>query len=286
VLQFTLSYDGGLADNNAVDLYDGARALAGFQRSLALVTHLALNGEIITQAPSLAGAQIISHAPEEGSWKVVATVVAGVFAVTSVGKDSPMGQLVTSIYDYVLYETMGFHVDYSKTLQQQIAEHEREKKITREKLDSLMEKTESSIADMHRPIVASKTATGGHVSATRDHVPPQPLGPEMSDLTYEYIVQSVRSEEELDIVGVVSSYNINTFKGRIFVFEEQRPIPFELLLDARTRRNVNLITESLRRNADNQQDPSAAIILRAHRVETRNGRLKTLLVTEVSQARG
>jgi len=43
-----LSYSGALANNNAIDMYDAARGLAGFHRSLALTTHLMLNGEIIT----------------------------------------------------------------------------------------------------------------------------------------------------------------------------------------------------------------------------------------------
>ena len=156
-MQFTLQFDGALADRNALDFYDAARAISGFQRTLALVTHLALNGEVIVQAPSLKGAEIIVHPPEEGSWKIAATIIGGAFAIGAVGKDSPIGHVVTSIYDYVLYETMGFHVDYDKTLQSLY----NEKVINEEKLDSLTEKAEPSIVEMHRPIVASKTAKSG-----------------------------------------------------------------------------------------------------------------------------
>ncbi len=73
-IQFTLSYTGKNADENEIDLYDISQALIGFQRSLALTTHLILNGEIITQAPSLKNAKIFSTPPEEGSWKIVAGI--------------------------------------------------------------------------------------------------------------------------------------------------------------------------------------------------------------------
>lgn len=48
-----LKFEGNLSDNHVLDFYDAARAMMGFQRSLALTTHLVVNGEIITQAPSL-----------------------------------------------------------------------------------------------------------------------------------------------------------------------------------------------------------------------------------------
>ncbi|GEM_PF-3603819 len=60
-LEITLSFDGASADDNVLDLYDGAQALVGFQRSLAITTHLIVNGEVITQAPSLKNAQILSY---------------------------------------------------------------------------------------------------------------------------------------------------------------------------------------------------------------------------------
>src|SRR3546814_19097290 len=38
--------------------------------------------------------------------------------------------------------------------------------------------------------------------------------------------------------GIVSSFNLNTFKGRIFSLEDQRPIPFEIMADRREGRIV------------------------------------------------
>ena len=74
-VDFSLSYEGGLADDGMVDLYDIGQALIGFQRSLAITTHLVLNDEVITQAPALKGAKIFTHPSEEGSWRIVATII-------------------------------------------------------------------------------------------------------------------------------------------------------------------------------------------------------------------
>jgi len=279
--EIELCYTGGLADRHALDFYDASRALAGFQRSLALVTHLVVNGEIITQAPSLRNAQIIIEAPEEGSWRTRALIVFGAaWAALSAGADSPAGQVITSIYDYILNETMGFHVDYDKTLQQQYREHLQQKGITREKLDSLMEKTESSISEMHRPIRASETAKYARVIERRGGRSPRELGPIMSYITADYIATTVRSEDSERLTGVVSSYNINTFKGRLFSYEHNRPIAFELMEQARRPATIGLITRSLQLNSAKRDDPRAVIDVSAHKLESSTGRLKSLHVTE------
>jgi hypothetical protein len=58
-MEFELVFKGGRADEGIIEFYDVARALTGFQRSLALTTHLVLNGEVITQAPSAQGFELL-----------------------------------------------------------------------------------------------------------------------------------------------------------------------------------------------------------------------------------
>jgi hypothetical protein len=120
--QFSISYEGKLADDHELDFYDAAQALVRFQRSLALTMHLALNGEIITQAPALKGAHINIVPPEEGSWKTTATVLCaimgGIYKAGTAPQNTPIGNLSRSIYDYVISETVGVHVDYNSTIGQ------------------------------------------------------------------------------------------------------------------------------------------------------------------------
>jgi hypothetical protein len=65
-LEVTLRFRGQTSDQHAIDLYDVSQALIGFERSLALTTHLILNDEIITQAPALKGAKyLLVHRKQE-----------------------------------------------------------------------------------------------------------------------------------------------------------------------------------------------------------------------------
>src|SRR3954454_24922820 len=104
-LTFTIAYSGNVADQNQIDFYDIAQALVGFQRTIALTTHLVLNEEIIVQAPSLRGAHILTFPSEEGSWKTTAAVVGSILTSTyflgTAPHDTPIGNIISSAYDYL-----------------------------------------------------------------------------------------------------------------------------------------------------------------------------------------
>lgn len=279
-LEFELIYTGADADTGLIDFYDASRALVGFQRSLALTTHLVINNEIITQAPHVSGFKILAPPFEDGSWRSRAVIIfTTAVALTSAGRDSPLGQVITSVYDAVLSNTMGFHVDYDKTLQEQYYENLKGEQITPEKIDSLCEKVEANIADMHRPLIVSKTAKKANVLAGDEGR--RKLGPDFSLATYEYVKQTVRSKDNGLISGYVSSYNINTFTGRLYCDAESRPIPFELDEEARTQPIIGAITRSQHFNGQLRFDPRALVHLHADKLLSSTGRVKRYLVTGV-----
>jgi hypothetical protein len=284
VIKITISFRGEIADRNEIDFYDVSQALVGFQRSLALTTHLILNDEIITQAPSLKGAEIIALPPEEGSWKFAALIVGGIFAAGSVSKDSVIGHLIASGYDYVIKETLGFHVDFNKSLLKQYEEMKNEelKKLSQQRFDSLIEKCEPAIRQMHRPIVESKTAAAAELTSSI-HGSDRKIGPDFNESTFDYVNYSALSDDEFDLAGNVSSYNINTYKGRMFVISEGRPIPFLLGDSARNRGSVGAIIRSLQANAESrlQNDSAGEVRFKAFKVSSRGGRLKSYLITRI-----
>jgi hypothetical protein len=250
-IEITLSFSGRDADKNEINFYDVSQALIGFERSLALTTHLIVNGEIITQAPALKGAAIVAFPPVDGSWKLSAAILvtaAGLYHLGTAPKDTPIGHLIRSGYDYVISEALGFHVDYDKSLGQQYEEYKKAKQPIKElspsRFDSLIEKCENSIREMHRPLVKSRTAEEGHLTA-RISDDLMPLGPPLTRETYEYIAFTERSHDPSYYVGRVTSYNVNTFKGRIYIAQERRPIPFELGDTARGFDAISAITASL-----------------------------------------
>lgn len=288
-VQFTIEFTGSDADAHAIDMYDVSQALISFQRSLALTTHLVLNDEIITQAPSLKGARIYSYPPEPGSWKTTAVIAAigtGIYNLGTLENNSPLGHLVFSLYDYVISESLGVHVDYDKSLGQLYEESKKKKQdlpiIRESQADSLIEKCSTAIREIHRPIYKSSTATTGRIIGNFSGQP-QPLSTNFTLESYDYIHETRLGDKPEIIEGRITSYNTNTYKGRIYVPQFARPVSFELAQNARSAQSADLITTSLRRTALRQPKEDGSTIHAIALLNTsRSGRLKSLTITRLS----
>lgn len=286
-----LKFVGELADGHAIDFYDSAQALVGFQRSLAITTHLIVNGEIITQAPSLKNARIVSYPAEAGSWKTTAVVMTGIiggaFTLGTAPRDTPLGHLVSSAYDYVVSETLGFHVDYEKTLGQSLEKFRRNNPeapqgaLRETQFDSVIEKCENAIRDMHRPIVFSETAEAARLSLLEGGTE-IPIGPALTRETYEYIAHTHQTDLPEVFEGWVSSYYMNTYKGRVYIGNMGRPVPFTLAEEMRGNLKVGLITTSLSTNAQERLHDGGKRYFVGFRNQTTTGRLKSIYVVDVS----
>lgn len=288
-VEFTLSFGGALADSRLIDMYDVSQALIGFQRSLALTTHLIINEQIITQAPALKGASVLALPPEDGSWKFTAIVFAGLTGAYQLGtapNNTPLGHLIFSAYDYVVKESLGFHVDYNKSLGQLYEENiEKEAevpKIKEHQVDSLIEKCTTAITEIHRPIFKTKSAVNAKIVGNWGQGSTIVGGP-MSIETYQYIHEVFVAEEPEVIAGRVSSYNSNTFKGRIYVAQEGRPVAFELSEECRANYPVQLIVASLSVNAVKDYESEwSTVFCKVFRNTSRSGHLKSFSIIEVS----
>lgn len=289
-VRFSFSFSGGAADEHALDLYDAAQALLGFQRSLALTTHLVLNGTVITKTPFLKGAKIYGLPPEAGSWRVQAMIVIGATGLYNLGtaqSNSPLGHIMYSLYDYVISESLGVHVDYNKSLGVLYEEAQKKKlaikPVTQSQADSLIEKCETAVREMHRPIYMSQTANSANITCELDHHH-NPLHTTLNLGTYDFMHETRLSEMPERVQGRISSYNANTFKGRIYVPEFGRPISFELAPKARTQAAVRIITTSLHNNAVNQGGLVGSVVsATVFRNTSKTGHLKRLTVVEISK---
>lgn len=290
-LELELSFSGNDTNEGIIDFYDISQALIGFQRSLALTTHLVLNGEVITQAPSLKGARIYASIPEEGSWKIPAYIVAGAAGVYGLGtapNDSPIGHLVFSMYDYAVSHSLGVHVDYDKSLGQLYEEANAKnlkiKPVTESQADSLIEKCSTAFREMHRPIYKTETASLASITGYTNQVP-IPLHAQLSLETYQFISETYDSPGVEKIDGRISSYNSNTYKGRIFVPTIGRPIAFEINPPARNTETARIITTSLHLNATRQgREVGAVISMLVIRRTSKTGQLKSFMATRISKA--
>jgi hypothetical protein len=284
----TLTYTGREADESQIDLYDAGHALVGLHRSLALTAHLIINNEIITQATSLKGVRIVSAPPQEGSWKTVALILGAIYAGGSVTKDSPVGNLVSSAYDYVIHETLGFHVDYNKTLGKQYEKyqetHPKIKRLPEYRFHSLCEKCESAIRDMHRPLYFSRTAELGKIlsnAGPREKA----LGVDMNEETAEYLYTTVIRSGAEEYIGEVYAYHTATYKDRIYVRSVNRIIGFVLDESCRPPDDLFTITNSLTANAKRNGEhfnQYSFIKFIALTFKSKSGRLKSFRITSVA----
>jgi len=63
-----ISYEGGLADENALPGYDGVTSIDGITRAIHIATHAYMNAEVVTRAPALKNASIILKPARQGSF--------------------------------------------------------------------------------------------------------------------------------------------------------------------------------------------------------------------------
>jgi len=287
--KFTLSYSGEESDDSLIDLYDVAQALVGFQRSLALTAHLVINGEIITQSPSLKGARIFTLPPEEGSWKITTIVLAAGTVLYSIGtaqNNSPIGHLVYSLYDYIVSESLGVHVDYNKSLGKLYEEAKKQelpvKPVKQYQADSLLEKCHTAIQEMHRPIYKTQTAAEAEITANVDGND-SPLKTTLTQETYDFIHETRTADSPETFKGRVTSYNTNTFKGRIYIPMFGKPVSFQLGPNVRTQKTARLITTSLGHTAvRSDAEIGSEVYFVAFRNTSKTGHLKWLSVIQVS----
>lgn len=288
---FELVYNGKLTDQNKIHFYDVAQALVGFERTIALTTHLLMHGEVLTQSPSTTGFQLLALPAEPGSWKwpIGLALASAIHAFGTAPPDTTFGWLAKSAVEYVIQETLGFSPDFGRTLGPQIEEAQKtsknvSKNLSIERFDSLMEKTESGVRALHRPIVASESASVAQFAWKTD------LRTVMLDVyadsrTYEFVDRLITSEDFSEYRGVISSYNSNTYKGRIYIPEMQRTVPFELSDNLRNEKEISQVTSSLVENATARARGSMSqryISVKALRNETNSGRLKSILVVEIN----
>lgn len=283
---FTIQFTGNESDSHLIDFYDVARALEGFQRSLALTTHLVINGEIITQAPALKGARILAMPPEYGSWKTTAVVLAGIYSATTAPKDTPLGHVVHSVYDLLVSESLGFHIDYEKSLGQLYKEHKKSKiespRVEQHQIDSLIDKCASSISEIHRPIYKNQTALQADIFSSVG-TQTRPVGTSFTFETFQYMNEEFTEEAPEIIEGKVSSYSNNSFTGRLYVSSEGWAVPFDISESSRTEKNIRLLVASLSVNAVKEYDSEwSSVYCNVLKTKSRSGRLKRYLIVDVS----
>lgn len=272
-----LIYSGGIdATQSYIDLYDLSKALYGFHRSLAITYHYLLHDEIITKTPYARDFRIITVPPKEGSFEVIAFIwVASkiIEKFTTASKDTILGHVAFSLYDYIVKKCLGIHVDMSKSLYHQCLDEKREKD---HKAESLAQKVESSVRYMHRPI------------QTQSAIACSLLFDEKKKIEFDRKTLDMLDKMQIDTdsnmyTGRVSGYSANTRSGMVYSEEEKRAIPFEI------EKGIDIDTGCLARSLSlydalkrkNKKGRSGFFKFNAKRVTNRMNFTKKYYITDI-----
>lgn len=134
---------------------------------------------------------------------------------------------------------------------------------------------------MHRPIFKTSTATTAKISAKVGNEN-KALSTVLTMDTYAHIQEDLFKDDKNLMHGYISSYNINTFTGRIYATEVNRPIPFELSHDLQNNpKIIELVVDSLRENALKMKDRKQLKCL-VNKIESKTGKLKKYYIVSMS----
>ncbi|MCB4782026.1 MAG: hypothetical protein LGB70_04180 [Sulfurovum sp.] len=213
---------------------------------------------------------------------MTAVICTALYSLGTAPKDTSLGHIIYSAYDYVISESLGVHVDYDKPLGKPYEESENKKlpKIKQYQLDSIIEKCSFSIKEMHRPIYQTGTTTKATISAMINNTL-LPISSSLSIDTYAHLKGDLISPEEKIVKGYISSYNTNTYKGRIYIPEEGRPIPFELSESIKDKRTIEIIVNNLRKHALDDQE-NKKIKCTVFEVTSNSAKLQRYIVKNIS----
>jgi hypothetical protein len=226
---FSLLYQGRVADQKMLDLYDASRSYYGFARVISVLGHYYSTGEIIAQAPK-ANIELYIGVPTEGSFKqtVYATVVGTVIA-----------QPFTTFVDHTIRSWLPSPNSEMTRVIQLLEEQNRILRGAstpapppaspptamapdhKTKLDVIRSITSNSFREIFRPVGRSANSVG--ILAGSDQ---RPVG--VVDQETLALIESDHPDENESIVeGVVNSFSRSSLTGIIFSQEIGRGFRFE-----------------------------------------------------------
>lgn len=238
--KFTLFFDGGLAAEGRLDLYDASQSYYGFARVLAILGHYYGHGEIIAQAP-FADVELYLSASEPGSFRqtVLAGTVSAVIAapfITFVDytvrswlppSDPNTKQIIQLLEEQnrILQHQHGLAV--SKTNEQAVRSFNHSHQT---EIDVLRSVTANSFRKIFRPV--GRSAHYGGLLAGPDD---RPIGV-LDENGVQLMETDFPDQETQEVVGIVNSFSRSSKTGIAFSNQIGRGFRFEYVGETELKR--------------------------------------------------
>ncbi len=272
-----VSYQGGLADDNALPGYDGATSIDGVTRAVHIVTHAYMTGEIVSRATALRGASIILKPARQGSFIFDLIVLIEANPATT---GALVGLGAAPFYDFLKTAfkraTGALDAEPETAHLRQLYERKQPPPLKKPPadLDVLAETLEGSLQAAHRPIGGDGTIGTISIGSPRQKL-----------IQFDEETKGwVNTQEEaigLEVFrGNVTRYNALSRNGRAYIDQLERVVPVRPDGDFPAGDLAHL-TWSL--HGSNVGAPSK-IDMRARRVTSASGKVKRLLLSDCQRA--
>jgi hypothetical protein len=215
-IEIKIRYEGGIADDGVLELYDAGTSISGFARAFAITSHAFLNdGAVRKRAEGAEGAKLYIGSSKHGSFLEVITVVITSEAAKAIG----LSIVAAAFWDFVKWswsKTIGKDTEPETPYVRRLVDQ------NPELADELAAVLESAMQMAHRPIQQDR-----HIEIA---VQRPKVGTILTLDSETLLYVSTRGESELieNLIGNVTRYNILSGFGRFYDDVQECTIPFDL----------------------------------------------------------
>jgi len=227
-----IHYDGGIAREGALDLYDAGDSFQGLARALNLTAHAFVHaGKTKKRADPVPGVGIYIQPSQHGSFKELVTLVFHEDIAAVIGASI----IVPAFWDFVRWSwsaTVGTPVEpETRYVKRLVQENE-------ELATEMAAVLEPSLEHLQRPIKREREVEIDLLKPRGEKIL------SLNDATLAYVARREETDTQHDVIGNVTRYNVLSGYGRFYCDEFSKIIPFEISDDV-TKAQERLLTQSM-----------------------------------------
>jgi hypothetical protein len=199
---------------NRMELYDGAKTIFGLGRALQITSHYLVTRKVVFQAPAAHAARLYLKPAKRGSYEqIIEIVISNKEAIAAAVVVGVTKDILKDFITFVFQGVCGIVTRTSTRIVQEIADQHRAD------LEALEEALVGPLADAHRAVETNRARTRLKI---------EDRGITLDQDTLDHVRRKVRLPGAKKLEASISSYNINSRKGRLHNKQLGRTIPFRI----------------------------------------------------------
>lgn len=236
-MEIIAKFDGGDAESHLLPAFEGSQSIEGIARTITLVAHYMVTGEVRKRYPFDNTARLYLAPPRAGSFESLfslltdpntrlVTTASGVLAI------GVASNMIVELLKLVAKRAVGQdHTPNMQEVTRLVAQRPGE-------IEALGEAVEPSLKKAHT-VISNGAGQVVIISGSNNII-------RLDERTKSYILTTERDHDVRQLLVSVGMLNANTRNGRVYNHELKRTVPFHVINDANPRTLPNL-AQSLQR---------------------------------------